>query len=811
MGTETAFRRGIFATAGAFGIFLAAVGYGPAAAQETSAEHRAVIGTYCVACHNAQLKTADLELDSADIADPTTNAPLWEKVIRKLRTGAMPPAGMPRPDAETYDAVATYLETTLDRAAAANPDPGRPAIQRLNRTEYVNAVRDLLAVDTNIIDIGLLLPADDSSYGFDNIGDVLTVSPVLMEGYLSAARKISRVALGDTAASAVGQTYEVPRYLVQRDRMGEDFPLGSRGGLTAQHYFPRDGEYDLQVRLQRNGKTYVVGTEFPRRLDVRLDGEVIQQFTVGGDNPGPRPEEPSASRSQGVFETYLRGIDEDFQFRISVKAGMRQIQLTFVNHFTETEDLFKPPVTDYTHVWDYGHPDVEPAVASLTIDGPYNAGGIGETESRQRILVCTPTAVDEEEACARQILSGLARRAFRRPVSDMDLQDLMSLYQTGRSRGDFEDGIRLALQRVLVDPEFLFRIERDPPNASPGDSYRLSDLELASRLSFFLWSSIPDDQLLELAETERLGEPEVLEREVRRMLDDPRSIALVENFAGQWLYLRNVEMVWPNPDFYPEFDANLRQSLQRETALFFESQLREDRPVLELLDADYSFLNERLARHYGVPNIYGSHFRRVSITDENRRGLLGHGSVLTVTSYATRTAPTIRGKWLLENILGAPPPPPPADVPSLDEKTSRENGAALTVREQMEMHRASPACASCHRVMDPLGFALENFDATGRWRDEDGGNPIDSSGVTPDGFALNGPADLREYLTSNPEQFVTTTTEKLLTYALGRGIEHYDAPSIRQIIHDAEPNDYNWSSIVLGVVNSTLFQMRRSE
>jgi hypothetical protein len=393
----------------------------------------------------------------------------------------------------------------------------------------------------------------------------------------------------------------------------------------------------------------------------------------------------------------------------------------------------------------------------------------------------------------------------------MDLQDLMSLYQTGRSRGDFEYGIRLALQRVLVDPEFLFRIERDQPNASPGDSYRLSDLELASRLSFFLWSSIPDDQLLELAETERLGEPEVLEREVRRMLDDPRSIALVENFAGQWLYLRNVEMVWPNPDFFPEFDANLRQSLQRETALFFESQLREDRPVLELLDADYSFLNERLARHYGVPNIYGSHFRRVPITDENRRGLLGHGSILTVTSYATRTAPTIRGKWLLENILGAPPPPPPADVPSLDETTSRENGGALTVREQMEMHRASPACASCHRVMDPLGFALENFDATGRWRDEDGGNLIDASGVTPDGFALNGPADLREYLTSNPEQFVTTTTEKLLTYALGRGIEHYDAPSIRQIIHDAEPNDYKWSSIVLGVVNSTPFRMRRSE
>jgi mono/diheme cytochrome c family protein len=810
MGTQTAFAWRIFAPAGVFGILLCAIATAPAAAQERPADHSAVIDTYCVACHNAQLKTADLELDSADIADPIANPPLWEKVIRKLRTGAMPPAGMPRPDPDTYDAVATYLETTLDRAAAADPDPGRPAIQRLNRTEYANAIRDLLAVDTNVIDIGLLLPADDSSYGFDNIGDVLTVSPVLMEGYLSAARKISQIALGDSAADAVGQTYEVPRFLVQWDRMGEDFPLGSRGGLTAQHYFARDGEYDFRIRLQRNGKTYVVGTEFPRRLDVRLDGEVIKQFTVGGDHEGPRPDEPS-SFNQGDFERYLVDADEKLQFRISVKAGMRRIQLTFPNHIAEPEGIFQPPVTDYAYAWDYGHPDLEPAVASLTIDGPYNAGGIGETASRRRILVCTPAAAVEEEACARQILSGLARRAFRRPVTDADLQDLMSLYQTGRSSGGFEDGVRLALQRILVDPEFLFRIERDPPGASEGDAYQLSDLELASRLSFFLWSSIPDDRLLELAEQERLGEPEILEREVRRMLDDPRSNALVENFAGQWLYLRNVEMVWPNPDVYPDFDANLRQSLQHESALFFESVMREDRSVLDLLDADYTFLNERLARHYGVPNIYGSHFRRVSLSDENRRGLLGQGSILTVTSYATRTAPTIRGKWLLENILGAPPPPPPADVPSLDETTADENGEALTVREQMEMHRASPACASCHRVMDPLGFALENFDATGKWRDEDGGNPIDSSGVTPDGFALNGPADLREYLMSHPEQFVATTTEKLLTYALGRGVEHYDAPAIRKIIREAEPSDYRWSSVVLGIVDSTPFRMRRSE
>ena len=812
MGTGPSSHYRTLVLVGCLGTALGGAAYLPAAGQQTIAPpspHRAVIEGYCIACHNEQLKTAGLELDKADIGNPTADAPLWEKVIRKLRTQAMPPAGMPRPDAATYDAVATYLETTLDRAAAANPNPGRPAVHRLNRAEYANAIGDLLAVETGIIDIASLLPADDAGYGFDNIGDVLTVSPALMEGYLSAARKITRVAIGEPAAGPVFETYEVPRFLIQRDRMSDDLPLGSRGGLAVRHHFALDGEYTLRIQLQRNGKTYIVGTEYPRRLDVRVDGERIAEFTVGGDYQGERPEEPS-SFSQGPFEHYLMTADGHLETRFTAKAGTRLLQVTFPNHISEPEGVFQPPATDYAYAFDYGNPDTEPAVASITIGGPFDGQGVGETPSRARIFVCSPANAGEEEPCARQILSALARRAFRRPVSDADAEDLMGLYRPARGDGNFEDGIAIALQRILVDPEFLFRIERDPAGIAANTAHRVSNLELASRLSFFLWSSIPDDRLLDLAERGELGKPDVLEAEVRRMLADPRAGALVDNFAGQWLYLRNVEMVWPNPDFFPDFDINLREAFQRESELFFESIVREDRSVLDLLNADYTFVNERLARHYGISNVYGSHFRRVALADENRRGLLGQGSILTVTSYATRTAPTIRGKWLLENILGARPPPPPPNVPSLDQ-TAGANGQSLTVRQQMELHRSNPVCASCHRVMDPLGFALENFDATGKWRTVDGGVPIDSSGVTPDGFNLGGPADLRAYLLSHPEQFVTTATEKLLTYALGRGVEYYDAPAIRRIMRDAAADDYRWSSLVLGIAKSTPFQMRRSQ
>ncbi|MCZ6489178.1 MAG: DUF1592 domain-containing protein, partial [Acidobacteria bacterium] len=673
---------------------------------------RALLNRYCVTCHNEKLKTADLMLDQMDVENVSEGAEVWEKVVRKLRTGQMPPAGAPRPDEAAYDSFAAYLETELDRAAAAKPDPGRPAVHRLNRAEYTNAIRDLLAIDTDTMDIMSLLPVDDSGYGFDNIGDVLSVSPLLMEGYMAASRKISRLAVGDIATRPVFETYDIPKYLLQEDRMSEELPFGSRGGTVIRHYFPVDAEYVLKIRLQRNADYYILGLAEPRHLDVRLDGERIQLFTVGGALDGKPTEANIAGPQYGqrAEAEYMRSADEKLELRFPAKAGLHRVGVTFLNVTAEPEGVFQPPLTDYSYALDYGNPDTEPAVGSVTIGGPYNPKGLGDTASRRKIFVCRPEGGNDEEACARKILSTLARRAYRRPVTGDDIETLLGFYRDrrseGRSEGGFEEGIQTALQRILVDPEFLFRIERDPANVVPGAAYRISDLELASRLSFFLWSSIPDDELLGLAERGQLQDPEVLDRQVRRMLADSRSKSLVSNFAGQWLYLRNVQAVWPNPDVFPDFAANLREAFQKETELFFESILREDRSVLDLLNADYTFVNERLARHYGIPNIYGSHFRRVTLSDENRRGLLGQGSILTVTSYATRTSPTLRGKWVLEQLLGTPPLPPPPDVPSLEEKKD-DDGKPLTMRQQMELHRVKPACASCHKSMDPLGFALE--------------------------------------------------------------------------------------------------------
>jgi len=760
---------------------------------------------YCDSCHSGPKARAKLNLDNLDLAHLDANGEVWEKVLRKLRNREMPPAGLPRPTPATFEALVKQIESERDRVAETRPNPGRPALHRLNRTEYASAVRDLLAVD---VDVAELLPADDAGYGFDNNGDVLSVSPALLEAYLSAARKISRSAIGDRAASPVLANYELPRFLIQNDRMSEDLPLGSRGGLAVRHNFPLDAEYTLRIKLQKNGYTYTLGTAHERRIDVRLDGQKLKDFTVGGDYKGNRPPQPN-SFSHGPYERYLMTVDQNLELRFPAKAGTHLVQVMFPNNAAEPEGIYEPPVTDYSYALSYGRSDTEPAVATLTIGGPYEAKGIGDTPSRAHVFTCKPASASDEDACARRILSNLAHRAFRRPVSDTDLQELMSFYQSGRGAGGFEDGIESALQRILVDPEFLFRIERDPPQAAPGAVYRISDLELASRLSFFLWSSIPDDELLDLAEHGKLSDPKTFEQQVRRMLADNRAHALVSNFAGQWLYLRNVEKVWPNPDVYPEFDANLRDGFQKESELFFESMLKEDKSVLDLVSADYTFLNERLARHYQIPNVYGSHFRRVALNDENRKGLLGQGSILTVTSYATRTAPTIRGKWLLENILGTPPPPPPPNVPSLALKTGGE-GKLLTMRQQMEAHRVNPACASCHKLMDPLGFALENFDATGKWRTMEGTSKIDASGVTPDGAALNGPADLREYLLSRPDQFAATVTEKLLTYALGRGLEEYDLPVVRKIVRDTATDNYKWSSLIIAIAESTPFQMRRS-
>jgi len=806
---------GSFALASALGVGLAGVGYVPAQSQQVGgkappAHYREVVDTYCIGCHNGQLKTAGLELDKANVANPAADAETFEKVVRKLRARAMPPQGLARPDEATYKDIVTYLETSLDRAAAAKLNPGRPATHRVNRTEYANAIRDLLAVDTDAIDLTSVLPTDDAGYGFDNIADVLTVSPLLIEGYLSAARKVSRVAVGDRKAGPTTETYDLPRFLIQNDRMGEDLSLGSRGGMAVRHHFPLDAEYTIRIRLQKNGYEYTIGTEHARQFDVRVDGERVSQFTVGGDYKGERPAMPSSNLGkQGDFERYLNNADQGLEARFKVKAGTRVVQVTFPKRTREPEGVFRPPATDYSYVLLQARPDEEPAVASITVGGPYNGTGMTETASRAKIFVCTPKSAAEEEPCARQILAKLAHQAYRRPTNDADMNVIMRFYQQGRQGATFEEGIQVAVQRILVDPEFLFRTEQDPPNAAPGTAYRLSDIELASRLSFFLWSSIPDEELLKLAEEKKLSDPAVLEQQTRRMLADPKSSAMIKNFSGQWLYLRNVEQAHPNPDFFPDFDANLRQAFLKETELFFESQVREDKAVPELLNAKYTFLNERLARHYGIPDVYGSQFRRVELNDPNRQGALSQGSILTVTSFPTRTSPTIRGKWLLENILGTPPPPPPPNVPSLDD-TKTNNGKPLTVREALEAHRANPACAVCHKVMDPLGFSMENFDATGRWRTTDGGNPIDTSGLAPDGFPLNGPADLRKYLDSHADQFVNTVASKLMTYALGRGVEYYDASALRKVMKDAEANKYRWSSLILGIVKSTPFQMRRT-
>ena len=782
----------------------------PSSSASPVSSDRALLNRYCVTCHNEKLKTAGLMLDKIDVDRPSANAEVWEKVIRKLRTGAMPPAGMPRPDPASYDALATYLETEIDREAAAKPNPGSPGIHRLNRTEYINAVLDLLGLD---IDNKTLLPADDRSYGFDNIGDVLTVSPLLLERYMAAARRISRLAIGDPAMAPVFDVYNVPARFRQDDRSSEDLPFGSRGGIAIHHYFPLDGEYAIKIRLKRDSVLDIIGLAEPHQLDVHVDGVRIKEFTVGGKGkgePGTYSTSISAYNKKSAKdgqESYERTADAGLEFHFQAKAGARLLGVAFVNRNSAPEGrLRKREVAPR-----YAAEDDTPSVASVTISGPYDPKGPGDTPSRRKIFICRPASTNDDGPCARKILSALAHKAYRRPATDGEVQVLLGFYRVGAKKAGFETGIGMALRRILISPEFLFRIERDPSNVMPDNVYRLNDLELASRLSFFLWSSIPDDELLNVAERGALREPAVLEKQVRRMLADSRSKALVDNFAGQWLYLRNLQSVIPDPEAFPEFDEELRAAFQQETELFLGSMLREDRSVLDLLDADYTFLNERLARHYQIPNIYGSHFRRVTLSDEARRGLLGQGSILTVTSYATRTSPTLRGKWLLENILGAPSPPPPNNVPSLRDRGS--DGRVLSVRQQMEQHRANPACAGCHARMDPLGFALENFDAIGRWRitSDTANTRIDSSGVLPDGTKFQGPAELRKILLERRGDFVTTVTEKLLTYAVGRGVDSYDMPAVRKILHEAAASNYRWSSLILGIVNSTPFQMRRAQ
>ena len=788
--------------------------------------HGALIERYCVTCHNDRLRTAGLVLSAMDLDQVAGDAEQWEKVVRKLRAKAMPPAGRPRPDHAEYAALASWLESALDRAAEDRTPAPRPfAVHRLNRIEYGNAVRDLLGVE---VDTELLLPPDDDDEGFDNIADVLSVSPTLMERYLFAARRISRLAVGDPDFGAATEIHRVPEALVQDERIDEDLPFGSRGGVAIRHYFPLDGEYLIRIRLQRSFYDVIRGLgTVPHQLDVRVDGALVQRFTVGGEHLGPKPPASHSGNTRGdaAWETYSHHADDNFVARAPVKAGLRVVGVSFVKRPAVPEGVLQPPRMLATFGASTDEMmDGNPAVRTVEIDGPFGGTAPLGTAAREQIFVCGPApgSTDEENRCAEQILSRLARRAYRRPVTPRDVETLLPFFAADRDARGFESGIQAALERLLVDPEFLFRIEREPGGgaASPG---RVSDIELASRLSFFLWSSIPDEELLDVAAQDRLSDPAVLERQVRRMLADPRSTALVSNFAAQWLQLRQLRNASPDATVFPEFDENLRRAMQRETTLFLESHLREDRSIADLLQADHTFVNERLARHYGIPNVYGDHFRRVPVSDENRAGLLGQGSILTLTSYPNRTSPVLRGKWVLENILSAPPPPPPPDVPALEERDA--DGNPRSVREQLREHRRNPACAGCHNAMDPLGFALENFDAIGRWRTVDmtgvleeppagapaPGSRIDPSGSLPGGDAFAGPAGLRSLLLERQDEFVATVAERLLMYALGRPVAYHDMPAVRQVLREAAGENNRWSSVIVGIVRSKPFQMRRSE
>ena len=813
--------------AGVAALLPPAAAFAQAGEPAAASPQRALLDRYCVTCHNErvvagagagmmaeQLRLVGLALDSADVDDVAAAPELWEKVVRKLRVGAMPPQPRPRPDRETYDGFRRWLEDELDRVAEARPNPGRTqAFHRLNQAEYRNVIRDLLDLE---IDVDALIPADaPDRNGFDNIATSLSLSPALFERYVSAAKKIGRLAIGEApAGGAEITTYDVPLNLIQSDRRSEDLPFGSRGGAAIRHHFPVDGEYRIRVRLQTNYVGYVRGIDDAHEIEFRLDGRRLERFTFGGEAPGTPAPISFAGNIRGTddWEHYTLHADDPLEVTATVSAGPHTIGISFPRETWEEEGVLQPRQTGFALAINE-MPDGNPALGSVRITGPLRVAGPGDTPSRRRIFTCRPAPAapaSESEACAREILGALARRAYRRPVDESDVATLLEFYEWGRAEGGFEKGIQFALERLLADPDFLYRVERDPVDAPRGAAYPISDVELASRLSFFLWSSIPDDELLAAVENGTLSDPPALEAQVRRMLADPRSQAMVDNFAGQWLYLRNMGGVYPDPNVFPEFDENLREAFTRETELFIGNQLRADASVLELLAADYTWVNQRLAEHYGIPNVYGSRFRRVALDGARRGGLLGHGSVMTVTSYPNRTSPVLRGKWVLENLLGAPPPEPPPDIPALEERN--EDGEPVSMREAMVQHRENPACSVCHAPMDPIGFALQNYDAIGGWRDvNEGGTPVDATGVLPDGSRFEGRAGLSGLLLARPDDFVGTVTEKLLTYALGRGMEHYDAPTVRKIVRRAAGEDYRWSSIILGIVNSAPFQMRRSD
>jgi cytochrome c5 len=756
----------------------------------------AVLSKYCSTCHNEKRKTAGLVIDALDLQRVGGDAEVWERIARKFRTHEMPPPGAPRPDAATYAAVTAHLEHALDAAAASNPNPGRVPVHRLNRTEYANAIRDLLGLD---IDSRGVLPSDDADQeGFDNVASVLSVSPALLENYLSAARMISRLAVGDTSRKPMVDVFKVERDMVQDERMSDELPFGSRGGTAVTYQFPVDGEYLFKIELKRQLYDYIVGMGEPHQLDVRLDGVLLKRFTVGGEGKGMTTPENYAGNTPGdpEWETYMLTADRGLEVRAPVKAGPHNVGVSFVRRLWEGEGVLQPLQIGFgrtTNELYFGYP----ALKTVSIGGPFNVVGPGESPTRRALFVCTPKDAETELPCARKILSAVATRAYRRPITEPETQVLLDFYRAGRAEEKtFDAGIQRGLERVLAAPSFIFRVHN--PSAS--------DLNLASKLSFFLWSSIPDEELLNAATRGQLKDRAVLEKQVRRMLRDPRANALVEGFATRWLELSKIAGFVPDTQLYPEFDENLREAMAVETKLFVADQLRQDRSVADLLLADYTFANDRLAQHYGIPNVYGSHYRPVKFSDRRRGGLLGQASVLSVTSYPNRTSVVMRGRWLLSNMLGAPPPPPPLDVPALKEPGME--GQPKSLRERMEVHRKNPVCASCHQRMDPLGFTLENFDAVGKWRAEADGVSVDPTAAMPDGSQFAGVEGLRAYLAENKEDFVRTLSGKLLAYAMGRGIEYYDQPAIRKIAREAAANDYRWSSVILGVVNSTPFSSR---
>jgi hypothetical protein len=752
----------------------------------------AVLDEHCADCHNRADLDGGFAFADLDAARVDAHAETWEAVVRKLRTRTMPPQGAQRrPDAETYERLATWLETELASKAVASP--GRSVLRRLNRAEYANAIRELLDLD---VDVAALLPPDDSAFGFDNNADLNVVSPALLERYLGAADRVSALAVGDPRTVIGAKTYTVPGDQSQGLHL-DGLPLGTVGGIAVQHDFPLDAEYEFQVALFRTNLDAIRGLEHEHDLEIAIDGVRVLLVGVGGTH---EPEFPPDT----IITVRADATDARLRVRAPVGAGARMVTAAFIRKVGYGTNRLRPFDRSNAGTYDStGRPHVE----TLTVVGPFAPTGVGSTAARQRIFGCTPASAAGEEPCAREILADLARRAYRRPVDESDLARLMPFYRDGRAQGSFDAGIQLALRRLLASPAFVFRIEQDPADAAPGTAFAVSDVELASRLSFFLWSGPPDDELLTVAASKRLHEPDVLAAQVRRMLHDPRAAALAENFAGQWLHLRNLETIKPNTDFFPDFDDNLRQAFKRETELFFANIVEENRSVLDLLTADYTFVDERLARHYGIPNVYGSRFRRIALPPEldARRGLLGKGGVLMATSHADRTAPSLRGKWLLENLLGTPPPAPPANVPPLE---AGPGAAPKTMRERLDVHRANPACADCHALIDPLGFALESFDAVGAWRDFDAGGAVDSSGRLPDGTALSGVADLRSALAADPRVFASTFVEKLMTYALGRGLAAYDMPVVRGILREAEDDAFRFESIVLGVVESPAFRMR---